>query len=192
MGNRHEIIRSTATNSIRFTFLIMMAMWVGGCNNFNNYIPQNEPIPKGRSIVFGDIAMGSPVSNWLTEGRLTVINALSSETVLLYPIEGLGGPFYWSLPPGKYVILDLQEVPSEFNRHILGFTNYSRSRGIYADFSIDSDQAIVYVGTLGLLSPSSPPTVINDFDTAVQAFHNRFPAINTEPLKQLLQLEKRK
>ena len=171
-----------AINSSRVAFLVVMTLWLCGCNSLD-HAARNGPIPKGKSIVFGSILVKSSVSGWFESGNVTVINTRNSEPVLEHPVKGLGGPFYWSLPPGQYAILDLCVHRS------IGDERTS-SRRIFAEFSIDSEQTAVYVGTLGLAS--SLPSVTDDFDTAVKTFHSQFPTLNTEPIKQLLHFEKRK
>ncbi|MGA7795885.1 MAG: hypothetical protein WCA19_22865 [Candidatus Acidiferrales bacterium] len=132
--------------------------------------------------MFGAISLGSPVTRLITVGTINVINTQNSEPVVLDRIDALGGPFYWSLPPGQYAILDLLETTQ------LGFTTESTDRLIRAKFAIDSEQTVIYVGTLNLATPV--PFVTDDFSTAVRALHSHFPALDTTPIKQLLQIDK--
>lgn len=172
-------MKPLTTNSIRIVSLVLMAMWLGGCSGLNHAV-LNGPIPQGRSIVFGSISMGSALSHWVGDRNVTVINTRNSETVLAHKIEGLGGSFYWYLPPGQYAIFDLTFHST--------WTHEISSHRIYAEFSIDSEQKVIYVGTLGLASLH--PSITDDFDTAVQAFCTNFPALNNiVPVKQLLHLE---
>gem|GEM_PF-5221925 len=177
----------------------MTSAWLCGCSSLD-HTAHNRSIPKGESIVFGSIAISSADSRQHLQIKVTVINTRTSQTVLEHSINGPGGAFYWSLPPGQYAILDLYEHDF-FN----GDTSSSR---IYAQFSIDAEQTVTYVGTLALAtSPSSLSHgsfstsdlksstlssihVTDEFDTAVQTFHKQFTAIDITPIKKLLSLEK--
>ena len=176
-------VKPCATHSIRIASLVVMTLWLAGCSSLD-HAARNGPIPQGKSIVFGSISAG-PAPNWFVYAsqKVTVINTHNSQPVLEHPIKGLEGYFYWCLPPGQYAILDLQTERKFSN-------GQSSSRDINAKFSIDSEQTVVYLGKLGLASSST--SVIDEFDTAVQAFHSQFPAIHNEPIKQLMYLEKRR
>lgn len=170
----------------RILALLVISMWLIGCSGLNEFVPVNGPIPKGRSIVFGNISLGFSASNWLgrSRGWANLINTSTSMIILHYPIKQSGEPFYWYLPPGHYAFLDFEEA-------IL--SNHVRSYRIYAEFSIDSEQTIVYVGTLGLASPLSSPSITDDYETAVQKFHTTFPALESIPIeKQILRLEEQR
>lgn len=170
-----------ATNPIRIAPLVVVTLWLAGCGSLNR-AARNGPIPHGESIVFGSISVRA-ASNWLDHEKITVINTRNSQPVLEHPINGPGGYFYWSLPPGQYAILDLTCT----RRELLGNDYESRSRRIYAQFSIDSEQTVAYVGRLALRASSC--SVNDDFETAVKTFHAQFPAVNTEPTKHLLHFE---
>jgi len=158
-----------------------MILWLEGCGGISPYsLPPNGQVPKGMSVVFGDVSVGSKVLGWLAIGSFNVINTETSTPVLVQHIEGLGEPFYWCLPPGKYAILDL----------IVSLGSRTTHFRIYAEFSVHSEHEIIYVGTLDLAS--LPPSITDDFDSAVRTFHAKYPTLRTVPVKQLLQLEKRK
>lgn len=166
-------------NSVRILSIVTTALWLGGCAGPSPYIlPPNGQVPEGMGVVFGDVSVGPKVLGWLGIGSLSVINTPTSTTLLEQTIEGRRSPFYWCFRPGKYAILDL--------RVTLGSrTTYYR---LYAQFSVHSEQEILYVGTLDLTS--LPPTIVDDFDADVQKLRAKYPTLRSAPVKRLLQLEK--
>jgi hypothetical protein len=166
-------------NLMRLFSIVTMALSLEGCSSPSPYIlPPNGQVPEGMGVVFGDVSGASNVLGWLAIGSLSVINTPTGTTLLEHHIEARGCPFYWCLPPGKYAILDLKAT--------LGSrTTYYR---IYAEFSVDSEQDILYVGTLDLTS--LPPTIVDDFDAAAEKLRANYPTLRSAPLKRLLQLEK--
>lgn len=164
-----------------------MTLWVVGCSSLD-HTARNGAIPKGESIVFGNISLGSKTSSWasdvskwfLADKIITVLCLNNGQPILEHTFSGNGGPFYWALPPGKYLVLDLT---SHVN---VGVTKY---RQIRASFTITLEQPVIYLGTI-IITPSNI-SVTDDFDSAVHAFHNKFPAHNGEPEKQLMTIDKR-
>jgi hypothetical protein len=173
--------RLTATAS-----LFTAALWLAGCRGLNHAV-RNGPLPHGESVVFGSIAVPPAELSWAKRLSITVINTQNSKPVLVHPVRQPAAPFYWSLPPGHYAILDLQTANSFLDP---GLEQQTSSRRIYAQFAVPSVETAVYVGALDLTS--SAVSVVDDFDTAVRAFHTRFPSLNLEPTKQLLILEKQR
>lgn len=179
-------MKSLANNLVKIWFLFLTALWLGGCSvgALPSYdVPPHGPIPQGRSIVFGGILLKSQISGLFSDGSMNIINTENGKQVFRHQIKGSGGPFYWSLPVGQYAILDL-----------LLTINLVGSRGssirIYAQFQVDSEQKLIYIGTLGFTRGS--PFIIDDFDSATAIFHAQYPTFNAVPIKQLLQLEKRR
>lgn len=160
---------------------MLIVVCVGGCGTLDR-TARNGPIPAGEGIVFGSISTraSQPVPFVTLSRKLRVMSATSSQIVLEQPISEVTQPFYWSLPAGKYVILDMGQAVHSFASGM----QITGSQRIGATFSIDSEHAIVYVGTLHLESPS--PFATDDYGTAVTEFRRRLPAISGEPTKQLL------
>jgi hypothetical protein len=182
-------MKSFTVNPFKVAFLFVMALWLCGCKSVD-HTAHDGPIPKGMSIVFGGILAAEPTkSNMKTEGAsrsVNVINIKSSNYVFWQFIHGRCEYFYWYLPPGQYAILNYGE--GRYDLATRSSETYEQRIG--AMFSVDSDQTVIYMGTLDLAS--SAFNVTDDFDAAAQAFHKKFPSINIKPVKRLLQFEEKR
>jgi hypothetical protein len=178
-----------AIRTFRISILIITTVWLVGCRSVNyvGHAAHNEPIPVGQSVVFGSILVKSkPLNNGLIIEieAVSVIDVSNGKTAMGQLITDTFQPFCWCLPPGKYAILDLHD-----SKFVLGSTHTSSCR-IFAQFSIDSEQKVFYVGKLNLASDSI--SVEDDYDNAIKNFTSKYSAINIKPEKQLLQLEKQR
>jgi len=141
-------------------------------------------VPQGESVVFGEVLVN--YSAGLAESWINVYDEKSSRKVLLQPVRKFGGPFYWHLPPGRYLALDLETV---------GLGGYGGSSlRIYGKFSVDSPSQLVYIGRLQIAFDRRGSVlsmmVKDDFDEAVGRIHADRPTVQGPITKNLLQLEK--
>ena len=154
--------------------ILAAAACLAGCANLDHSLPTGASVPAGESVVFGAVYVSSRVTGFLVgSGSITVIDESSSRTVLTHEIRKLGAPFYWHLPPGKYAIMDLQE------KH-LSPRSSTRSKRIYAQFSVDLPSQPVYVGKLLIAAGKNDlsVTVTDDYDKAVRTLYEDYPKFN--------------
>ena len=146
-----------------------------------------DPIPEGRSVVFGTVTLyGRPK----TGGRLTWVNVINARTGINVFYEVLSKAetrFCWSLVPGDYAVLGLgtsDALPPG------GFGKSGVAR-IYAEFSVSSAGQAIYVGDLELDASSNRlrVTIADNSQTALAKFRTDHPNMLGPVTKTLLKLE---
>lgn len=169
---------------VRNFFLIVVAVYLGGCCGLpTRSLSPRDTIPKGESVVFGEVSLGPEVTHWFTFANLYVIDTTSSKIVLAHQIGELREAFYWHLPPGRYAIVNM-DVHN-------GLTNVTTTRRINAEFSVDRPSQLIYVGNLQIdwRAKGKFVTVVDDYDNAVTVLHSNYQKLQDVPIKRLLELE---
>lgn len=145
-----------------------------------------KTIPENDAVVFGRIKVvswGSAVEWGSLESvapfRVYLLSDTGS-TPVPYDLVG-DDSFYWHLPPGVYTI-------TGFRWPQRGGT---RSRRIYAQFTVSEDSQLIYIGTLTIgLDRDYRLQIEDEYDQAISSLRAEFPHITGEVAKSLMHLEK--
>jgi hypothetical protein len=161
---------------------LLAPLIIAGCTSY--VAPEERTIPSHRSLVFG--AISRHPKGFGSSDEANVIDEATGLTFVTHPLKESGGPFYWSLPPGNYAILDIRSRSSFLISWLTGITTWGANR-VDARFRVPSAQKMIYIGTLDLSSEKS--VILNDFDSALLGLHTEFPSLKGEPITELMQLE---
>lgn len=173
--------------------LALCCCLTAGCSTPGNRVilePGAQAQP-GSGIVFGRLQLEKPVSrSTFFNTRHYAIRVCDQNTlsqVFGQSVDGTGGPFYWTLNPGRYVIVDL--VGSSYS----ALTSVTRTgtRRVFAEFSIDAPGETVYLGTLKLSADAEGVHKVSDEGAAaIPEFRARHPLVTDRIVTRLIQLEK--
>ena len=173
---------------IGIPFLICL-LFTSGCAVQKTNIYTED---KDRTLVYGNITVSKKISGSLLYGfvfsqncGLTVLDVKKSEIIGNYPIENLGGYFFWYLPPGKYAILDLTCRSENF----LGDKKGKEVR-IYSEFLVN-DKEPIYIGHMHLdfSDDSMKTSIIDNYDDSKKVLIEKYPELEKLPVKKLMKRE---
>ncbi len=149
-----------------------------------------KELPGEEPVVFGHIKVieeGQP-KDWGVGGgfRVHIIPDAGPEPIPYEYFLAGDGSFYWSLPPGGYMITEFLRLRWKVWRGI-----HPERRNILARFVIPEATSPVYIGTLTIRSASGRYTMVveDEYDQALKRMKQRFPQVRGPVAKCLMRLE---
>ena len=166
-------------------FFILIILLLTGCASSPIDLSEIKLLPQDEGIVFGRVKVieGGKENKLSLFGeskfRLTILPDNSSKAIYV-PLKD-DGMFAWHLPAGSYTI-------ASFEWHSYG----TLGGRVFASFRVLSNKA-TYIGTLTLSLTGSRYTmfVADDYEASSITFKDKFPNMNEESIRSLMQLEER-
>jgi hypothetical protein len=171
-------------------FPILIILLLTGCASSSIDLSEMQSLPQDQGIIFGRVRViegGTEVklSSWrgLSRLRLIILPDTSSKAIYV-PLKEESGFFIWHLSAGSYTIATFT-----WDR---GSADYIHGR-IFADIRVLENKA-AYIGTLTLsFTGSSYTTFVEDeYECSLSTFKNKFPDMKEEPIRYLMQMEKKR
>lgn len=160
-----------------------------GCASGPAYVPSAASAQAGEARVTGRLRVtfdGKQAKWGLFHPALIIVAPAGGHEGMINELKRDDGRFFWSLAPGKYLIVGVIYRPSE------GITAHpSQTLRVAADFTVSPDAKSVYIGTLGIQQSSTGGYrvgVEDDYDEAVAAYREQFPDVPA-PTKALMHRE---
>jgi hypothetical protein len=165
-------------------FLLLAAAWLFGCETPPT-MTDTEAVESAGGIAFGsvEVYMDGDLQKWgvkFTGSKyfyLTILPPDSNEAIT-YKVAR-DGKFYWTLPPGEYLLLGYhwQDMQTQ------------RSGRIGATFSVPAGGADVYLGAMVFRCTELflVPAYEDRFEAAKTSFAAKFPDRQREMVRQLIE-----